>query len=359
MFSFVSDRSASRVVFGSGRLASLPDELERLGSRRVLLVANGSADSLVERATALLGSRLAWTIDDVRQHVPRDDVLEALAFVEGQEIDGLLAVGGGSAIGLAKAVALETGLPLLCVPTTYSGSEMTSVYGISSDGTKRTGTDDRVVPKAVIYDPRVTVSLPPAASAASGMNALAHCVEALYGEERTPMIEWLATEGMRSLHDSLPDVVMDGRDVAARERALYGSFLAGSALAHSQMALHHTLCHVLGGSYGLRHGAANSVVLPYVMAFNAPVAPIAVHAVIEVFGGADPAGALYDFARKIKAPSSLRELGVDESVLDEAADEAAASVAWNPRPASAENVRKILEQAWQGDRPAAKETVSA
>lgn len=358
MTPFVHEVHAARVVFGAGAMARVAGEVERLGRRHALVVATGSAKEVGQQLAADLGDRCAGMLTEVRQHVPEELAGVARSAARTALADAVVAVGGGSAIGLAKAVAVDgpvDAVPVVAVPTTYSGSECTPIYGITGTH-KRTGRDPRAQPRVVVYDPELTLGLPPDLTAASGFNALAHCVEALYAPGTNPVVALLAEEGVRVLARALPAAVADPGDLAARSRALYGAHLAGTALASADMALHHKLCHVLGGTFGLAHAATNVVVLPHVAAYNGPAAPAALAAVSAALGGpAEPGeagGRLHDLARRLGAPTSLAALGMPAARLDEAADLVLAAVGdANPRPVDRAGARELLAAAHEGRRP--------
>jgi maleylacetate reductase len=344
-----------RIVFGVGSVASLPDEAADLDGERVLLVAGPALDAVSNAVADGLGGRVVGRIGEVRQHVPAELASTATSTARDLGADLLVAIGGGSTIGLAKAVALETGVPVLAVPTTYSGSEMTPVYGIK-DREKRTGSDARVLPRTVVYDPALTLDLPARVTAASGFNALAHCVEALYAPGANPVTSLLAEEGLRTLFAVLPSCVTAPHALPARADALYGAHLAGAALAVAGIALHHRLCHILGGDYGLVHADVHAVLLPHVVAFNAPAAPEAMARVSGAVGaGDDPAAAapaLHALAVRIGAPTSLAHIGMPAGGLDAAAERAAReAMAGNPRTASGRDLRRLLGDAFEGRRP--------
>ncbi|HEU0129007.1 MAG TPA: maleylacetate reductase [Pseudonocardiaceae bacterium] len=308
---FVYDVPASRVVFGTGRIRQVPDEVQRLGAERVVLIAGGQQKKYADGLAAALGPRLVDRIGEVVMHVPASLATAASERTEQSRADLMVCLGGGSAIGLAKAVALRTGLPILAVPTTYAGSEMTPIWGLTDGGRKTTGRDRTVLPATVVYDPALTTSLPTDISAASGMNALAHLVEGLYAPNASPVTAVLAEEGIRALADALPRVVVAPRDLDARTYALYGAWLAGCVLGTAGMGLHHKICHVLGGAYNLPHAGTHSAVLPFVTAYNAPAAPAAMVRAARALGAQDPARALWELARRIGAPTSLAQVGLD------------------------------------------------
>src|SRR5690606_36970328 len=231
MLQFVYEALPGRVVFGAGSLDYLPDEVARLGAGRVLVVSTPGRGALAEDAAERLGGKAAGIWAEARMHVPIENAEAARAEARRLGADACVALGGGTPIGLAKAIALEFALPVIAVPTTYAGSEMTPVLGITEGGIKRTRRDLRVLPKVVIYDPELTFTLPPAVAGPSGMNAIAHCVEALYAPDGNPLTALLAEEGIRALAASLPVVVREPEHAEARAEALYGAWLGGMALA--------------------------------------------------------------------------------------------------------------------------------
>ena len=349
--SFVHELSSGRVVFGAGTLARVPAEVERLGARRVLLVGGGHESAWVDRIAADLGAGVAGRIGEVVQHVPVEVAADAVARAEATGADLLLCVGGGSAVGLAKAVALRLGTPILAVPTTYAGSEMTPVWGLTEAGRKRTGRDPRVLPRTVVYDPMLTVSLPPGLTAASGLNALAHCVEGRYAPGASPVLHLIAEQGARALAAALPRCLADGADLDARAAALTGAWLAGTVLGNTTMGLHHKLAHVLGG-YGLPHGPVHAALLPYTAAYNARAAPVAMAALAAALGTDDVPAGLWDLARRTGAPTGLAEVGFRPEWTGQAAQAVAAAAPPNPRPVTADGVRELLAAACAGGRPA-------
>jgi maleylacetate reductase len=341
-----------RVVFGAGALARLPDEVASLGLSRVLVLCSPEQEQMGKAVAAALGERAAGVLPDARMHVPVEVAERARDLAAELGADGCVAVGGGSAIGLGKAIALAHGLPVVAVPTTYAGSEMTPVWGLTEDGRKRTGRDERVLPRSVLYDPELTVSLPAALSAASGMNAVAHAVEGLYAPDATPIISLMAEEGTRALAAALPRVVADGADVDGRAEAQYGAWLCGAVLAATTMSLHHKLCHALGGTLDLPHAQTHTVVLPHALAYNQPAAPEAVAALSRALGGVpDPARELWELSGRLGAPRSLRELGMSEADVPRIAEQAVADPYANPRPVTVDGVTALLEDAWAGRPP--------
>lgn len=356
---FTADAVVPRVVFGIGVLDALPDEIERLGAARVLLVCTPGRREARERVAALLAGRLAGVFDRAQAQVPAELVDEAHAMATDVRADLCVTLGGGSATGLGKAVARAGGPPLVAIPTTYAGSEMTPVWGITARGEKTTGRDPRVLPRIVLYDPALTIDMPAAVSGPSGMNAVAHCVEALYAPDANPVSGLMAEEGIRVLARSLPAVVRNPTGIDGRTSALLGAWLAGGALGATTMGLHHRLCHLLGGTFGLPHAETHSVILPHAAAYNAPAAPQAMLRVARALGGSNVPGLLFDLAGSLAIPRSLRELGLREADLDRAARQAVANPYANPRAVTIDGVRALLDDAFHGKRPDAALSAAA
>ena len=349
---FVYDQPSIRVIFGVGALDRLADEVQRLGARRALVLATPEQRRDAEEAARLLGNMSAGIYAEAVMHVPIETARAARDMARRLEADCCVAVGGGSTIGLGKAIALESALPIVAVPTTYAGSEMTPIYGLTEGGVKKTGRDRQVLPKTVLYDPALTVSLPRHISGPSGINAIAHCVEALYAEDANPIISLFAAEGIRALARSLPVVVEEPRNLDARADALYGAWLAGSALGATSMSIHHKLCHTLGGTFNLPHADVHTVILPHATAFNREAAPDAMRIVAAALGARDAAQGIYDLAVRLGGPIALKNIGMPSEGLDRAARLATENPYYNPRPVEYAGVRQLLEDAYQGTRPA-------
>ncbi|QNP76113.1 maleylacetate reductase [Streptomyces roseirectus] len=343
----------SRVVLRAGAaLDAVPGEVERLGLERVLVVSGERGAPVAGEVARALGAVCVGVHAGARMHVPAEVAGRAVEVAESLRADGCVAVGGGSAIGLGKALALRTGLPLVAVPTTYSGSEMTPVWGLTEGGVKRTGRDLVVLPRAVVYDPSLTVGMPVGLSVVSGVNALAHAAEGLYAPGVSPLVALMAEEGVRAMVGALPDVAADPGDLAARGRALYGAWLCGAVLGATVMGLHHKLAHVLGGSFGLPHAETHTVLLPYVLAFNSPAAPGALERLGRALGDSrDPVGALWGWCGRLGAPRSLGELGLVEGDLGRAAELAVGTAYPNPREVTVDGVLGVLRGAFEGREP--------
>jgi maleylacetate reductase len=354
---FEHEALPGRVVFGVGAVDGVADEVAALGVDRALVIAAGSSKPVGDRLADRLGDRYGGSFADVRQHVPEDLAAAARDAARATSVDGVVAVGGGSAVGLGKAIAIDLDIPVVAVPTTYSGSEMTPIYGITGQH-KVTGRDLRALPRVVVYDPALTVDLPPGVTGASGFNALAHGVEAFYAPGTDPIAALYAEEAIRALAAGLVGSIDDPTDLDARGTALYGAHMAGRALAIAGTALHHKLCHVLGGTFGLDHARTNAVVLPHAAQVMVRLEPAALARVAAALGGpaAEPGAApalLADLAERLGTPTSLAALGLRAGALDEAASLTEAALG-GPAPGGAIGVgeiRALLEAAFHGRRP--------
>ena len=342
---FTHDVPPQRVVFASGALVRVAAEAERLNINRALVVATpGSGARLGKQVSDILGARAARLHAQAVIHVPKSVAEAGLKAARETKADGVIAVGGGAAIGLAKAIALQTALPILAVPTTYSGSEATPIYGMTDGERKITGRDVKVVPRTIIYDPDLTLGLPSAVSAASGMNAIAHCVEAFWVDSRTPVTVGLASEAMRRFAQNLPAVVADGSNGPARADCLIAAWLAGTVLS-AGAALQHKLAHVLGG-LGLPHAQTHAIILPHVMRFNLEAAPEAKSRLEDALVSGDAADAIANMLKRFPIPERLREVGFNTGKTDFVGAEVAAASLTSPRPVSAADVRALLDAAY-------------
>lgn len=367
MLPFTYIANPARVIFGVGALAQLGAEIERLGARRALVLCTPGQVDVARRVAGLIGARAAGVFAKAAMHVPIETAREARAEAARLGADCAVAVGGGSTTGLGKAIALDSGLPILAIPTTYAGSEMTPIYGLTEAGVKKTGRDPRVLPRTVIYDPGLSVSLPVGLSVTSGLNAIAHAAEGLYAHDGNPIVALMAEEGLRALAQALPRLVHAPADLDARGDALYGAWLCGAVLGHVSMGLHHKLCHTLGGSFNLPHAETHTVVLPHALAYNAAHAPDAMRRIARALGvpAAEPGGeadrgagdplaaarAVRALARGLGAPASLAAIGMPADGLERAAERAAASPYPNPRPLERAALRDLLQRAFDGDPP--------
>jgi alcohol dehydrogenase class IV len=351
MRDFIHAAPATRVIFGSGTIAKLADEARTLGMARALILSTSQQEAQAHLASSHLEGRGAGIFAGAVMHTPTSVTERAFAEAHSLGVDGFISIGGGSTTGLGKALALRTGLPHITIPTTYAGSEMTPILGETADGIKKTVRDVRVLPNTVIYDVDLTLQLPFRMSGVSGLNAIAHAVEALYASDTNPIVQLMAEEGIRALYTGLPLVVAQPNNKDARSNALYGAWLCAACLGQTTMALHHKLCHVLGGSFDLPHAETHAIVLPHALAYNAPAAPDAIARIKRAIGHDAPAIALYELNRAFGAPAALRDLGMPESGVERAVALALKDPYQNPRPLEADSLRQLLMDAWLGVQP--------
>jgi len=354
MQDFVFQGFSSRVVFGWNALEQLPDEMQRSGMIRALILTTPEQEALGRQVAAQLGAHAVGVYPKAVMHVPVEVAANARLEAARLHADGYIAVGGGSTIGLGKAIALDSGLPIIAIPTTYAGSEMTPIYGLTEGNLKRTGRDAKVLPRTVIYDPALTLGLPPALSAASGINAIAHAVEALYAPDTNPIINLMAEESIHTLARALPQIVHDPGHRNARADALYGAWLAGACLGSVSMALHHKLCHTLGGTLNLPHAQTHAVMLPHTAHYNHRAAPQALTKVARALGGNEAAEAgalLFALNQSLGLPPSLQALGAAPEGIIEVTRLAVTNPYPNPEPIEHERVLALLQRAYAGERP--------
>lgn len=348
MREFVYTAHPARVVFGTGTVSCVREEVERLGCSRALVLASPARAELLG---GVLGDRAVARFESPAMHTPVEVTERALELVRDHDVDCLVAAGGGSATGLAKALALRTDLPQVIVPTTYSGSEVTPVVGETADGHKTTRSSAAVLPEAVVYDVELTLSLPVGSSVTSGVNAMAHAVEALYSPQANPVVDGFALDSVGRMARALPGILADPSDVEARGDALQAAWLAGTCLGLVGMGLHHKLCHALGGSFGLPHAETHTVVLPHAMAYNAAAVLSVMDRIAGVLGAEEAPGGVFDLVASLGGPTSLRELGMPEDGLGEAARVATAKPYPNPVEPTPERIEELLRAAWRGERP--------
>jgi maleylacetate reductase len=348
---FVYTGLPGRVVFGRGALQRLADEVGRLAAKRVFVVTTPAQKTDGEALAKSLGDRFGALYSNATMHTPVEVTDDALAVAERAGADCLVALGGGSTIGLAKAIALRTDLPQVAIPTTYAGSEMTPIIGETRAGRKTTQRTLKVLPEVVIYDVDLTMTLPRGLSGTSGINAIAHSVEALYAEDSNPIIGALAEQSISALGRALPRISACPEDREARSDAQYGAFLAGVCLGSVGMALHHKLCHTLGGLFDLPHSETHTIVLPHALAYNAPAVPKAVAKVAKAIEVDDAPAGLFELSQKVGAPRALKEIGMPERGIDEATDLALSNPYWNPRPLERQGIRNLIARAWAGEAP--------
>ncbi len=339
---FVYSALPTRVVFGAGKIAVAASEAKRLGIKRPLVITTSHQ---AEAVRTLINEVEGVGFASAAMHTPVAVTEMAMAVMEAESCDGTIALGGGSSTGLGKAIAFRTDLPQLVIPTSYAGSEMTNILGETADGAKTTKRDPKIQPETVIYDPDLLGTLPAPFAATSGMNAIAHAVEGLYAVDGNPIVSLMAEEGIRALASALP------KGKAGLEQALYGAWLCGTVLGSAAMALHHKLCHVLGGTFDLPHAETHAVILPHATAYNAPASGDAMNRVMRALGAASAARGLYDLAKMLGAPVALRDIGMSEKGLDRTADIAVANPYPNPKPLERMAIRQLLENAYHGRRP--------
>lgn len=348
---FVYNAAPGRVVFGHGTIAQAGAEMERLGLKRALVLTTPQQAGDGKRLSDMLGDKAAGSYAKATMHTPLTITEEAMQLAHTLKIDCTIALGGGSTTGLGKAIAYRTDLPQIVIPTTYAGSEMTDILGETKEGIKTTVRSPKILPEVVIYDVDLTLGLPTALSATSGMNAIAHAVEAVYAKDRNPVISLMSVEGIRALASALPVIVQNPQDKTARSDALYGAWLCGVALGAISMSLHHKLCHVFGGSFDLPHAETHTVVLPHATAFNEEAVPELLAPVAQALGAPKAGQGLYDLTVKLGAPTRLADIGMKAEGLDKAAEIATQSPYWNPRPFSRDEIRKVMQNAFDGARP--------
>jgi maleylacetate reductase len=350
MIDFTCTLNPARVLFGAGKLSEVAAEIKGQGGSKALILSTpfqkGDAEALSEQ----LGDMSAGVYANATMHTPVDVTKDAMAAYEAAGADCVVALGGGSTIGLGKAIAYRNDCPQIVVATTYAGSEVTPILGQTEDGVKTTVRGASILPEVVIYDPDLTLGLPVGMSVTSGMNAMAHAVEGIYAQDRNPIASMMAVDGVRALRDALPVIVKDSTNREARSEALYGAWLCGTVLGSVGMALHHKLCHTLGGSFDLPHADTHTIMLPHTAAYNAEAAGKAMKPLADLFGG-DIGGGLWDFAKSLGAPMALKDLGTTEADMDRAAEIAVKNPYWNPRPVEKDAIRALLQRAWEGARP--------
>ncbi|AXL53860.1 maleylacetate reductase [Paraburkholderia caffeinilytica] len=351
MYEFTYTTPASRVVFGAGSMKLIQQEVETLGARRALVLCTPEQRAQAEVISSLLGPSSAGVFDGAQMHVPIENARRAREHAKAVGADCAVAIGGGSTIGLGKAIALESSLPIIAIPTTYAGSEMTPIYGITENGLKQTGRDPKVLPKTVLYDPELSGGLPAHLSFVSGLNAIAHAAEGLYAKDGNPVMSLMAEEGIRALANGLRGVKKSSRDTTARSDCLYGAWLCGMVLGNVGMALHHKLCHTLGGTFNLPHAETHAIVLPHALAYNSIAAAEAMTRIARALDAESAADGLYDLSHELGVPRGLREIGLLESDLDRACEVAMSNPYWNPRPVEGTPLRALLQRAWEGSRP--------
>jgi alcohol dehydrogenase class IV len=373
MEAFEYNAAPSRVIFGSGTLSKLSSEVERLKLSAPLLLSTPQQVDQAKHLESLLDGKAAGLFTEAAMHAPSHITEKALAYAKEVKADSVISIGGGSTIGLGKAISIRTGLPHICIPTTYAGSEMTPILGETQDGKKTTRSDPKILPGTVIYDTDLTMTLPASMSATSGVNAIAHAgtfqfpfspsnalpptkltnckVEALYARNTNPIISLLALEGTSALATSLPQIIKDPSNVEARQKAQYGAWLCGTCLGAVGMSLHHKLCHTLGGSFNMPHAETHTIILPHALAYNAPAIPEVMRKLAEVLpgSGGDAIKGLNLLLEELQVKRGLKEFGFKEEDVDKAAEIAVGNPYWNPRAVEKEPLMELLRRAWAGE----------
>lgn len=347
--------SSARTIFGSGSIERLPDIIKSLNASSPLLLSTARGNEHTKKLAQILqraSIEPVGTFNQAVMHTPSSVTDEAMQRLEANRADSIVSIGGGSVVGLGKALSIRSGLPHICIPTTYAGSEMTPILGETSGGKKVTRSDPKVLPAAVIYDVDLTMSLPPAVCTTSGMNAIAHAVETLYAKNCNPVLSLLALEGIKVLAEALPQIIQDPSLKHTRERALYGAWLCGICLGSSAMALHHKLCHTLGGSLGLPHAETHTIVLPHVLSYNAPAISQQMRELAKILPGSegDAIKGLDRLSMSSHAPRALRDFGMAETDIDVVVEMVMSAQYPNPRRLEKEGVREVLRRAWVGER---------
>lgn len=340
-----------RVKFGTAIRKTIADEVRRLGASRALVLSTPQQSDAALEIAELLGPLAAGVFCKAEMHTPVNVTQAAMLHVGETKADCLVAIGGGSTTGLGKAIAYRNDLPQIVIPTTYAGSEATSILGQTENGVKTTLSDASVLPEVILYDPELVTGLPVAMTVTSALNAMAHAAEALYATDQTTDTTMLAIDGLVAFAEGLPKVIENPTDLAAREATLQGAWACGTVLGQVGMALHHKLCHTLGGSFNLPHAETHAIVLPHAIAYNARAASAELQPICDLLGGDNAGLALHDFAKKMGAPLALRDLGLKESDLDRAAEIATQKPYPNPRPVTRDDIRALLQAAWAGDTP--------
>ncbi|MCW0189858.1 MAG: maleylacetate reductase [Rhodococcus sp.] len=349
---FSYDASPARIVFGQGTIDTIAEEVRRLGRSRVMVLASRRLDAVAAAATESLGDMAVARFDGAVMHTPIEVTTAALRLAENHHVDTVVAIGGGSATGLSKALALRAGFDQIVVPTTYAGSEVTPVLGETENGRKTTRSSPHIRPETVIYDVDLTLDLPLDTTVTSAVNAMAHAVEALYSTESNPITDLMAIEAISGIARALPIIVDDPKNLEGRAELLQAAWLAGTCLGTVGMGLHHKLCHTLGGSFGLPHAPTHTAVLPHAMAFNAPAVPDVMSRIATALGASDAATGVFDLVTACGGPTTLQELGMSHDQIENAVELATSAAYPNPREITPPGLSELLENAWSGRRPA-------
>lgn len=339
------------IIFGIGALKRLPDELSKLGFKKALVLTTPQQAEQGQEILNLLGEQGAGLFDQAVMHVPATTVEQAIAEVKRLSADCSVSLGGGSTTGLGKALALKLDLPNVVIPTSYAGSEMTNIWGITENERKVTGRDDAVVPTLTLYDPELTRTLPPQFAGPSGLNAMAQAVVNITSGDVNPITLIMALEAVRALAHSLPKVISEPDNMDARAEALYGASLAGGSLGTGTTSLHHRLCHTFGGTFNTPHAETHTILLPHCVAYNAAAVPKGTRKLADALGVENAAAGLFELAKTVGAPTALKDIGIREEDLDKAVEVATEKQVNNPEPVTKKRLRKLLENAYHGHSP--------
>lgn len=338
-------------MFGAGRATQVNARLRELGLSSALVVTTESGQRRYAPVIEAMGETVKARFTGAQPHCPIDVAKAALNAYLSAKCDCVVSIGGGSTIGLGKYISVEAGAPHIALPTTLSGSEMTPLFGVLVDGEKRSRREPRALANTVVVDPVLAQSLPMRETATTGMNALAHCIEALYVPKSNPLTSQLALTGIDMLYRALTKLAVEPTDLEARTQAAYGATIGGLMVNSVGIGMHHRICHILGGRFEVPHGESNCVVLPHVLAYNASAVPEAC-AMMESMMGANPAVALQRLVRDLGAPVALSELGVPAERIAAIASEAFHHIDHNPLPVDETAVLKLLQASWAGEEPA-------
>jgi maleylacetate reductase len=349
----------SKIVFGDGAVSQTAELVRALGCSKALILATPFQQEQAENLASSIDDLSAGVYAKATMHTPVDVTEEALEFLRQSNADCTIAFGGGSTTGLGKALAYRTNMPQIAIPTTYAGSEVTPILGQTEAGVKSTVSDPKILPEVVIYDPTLTYGLPYAMSVNSALNALAHAAEALYAQNRNPLTTLMARDGIAAIVEALPLIKDDHQNPDGRRKLFYGAWLCGSVLGSVGMALHHKLCHTLGGTFNLPHAETHAVILPHALAFNevavgdllAPMTEALNQVVPDAITGSGLGAGLHEFAKSLEAPTSLKDLGMPQDGIERAAELAVANPYWNPRKFSQDQMRQLIENAYWGREP--------
>ncbi|MDJ1016498.1 MAG: maleylacetate reductase [Paracoccaceae bacterium] len=352
MLQATQSRREAEARFGAGVRHDVAKAVRDLGASSALILSTPAQSESAFEMASDLGEMASGVFAKAIMHTPVEVTEAAIAHLDELSADCLVAIGGGSTIGLGKAIAYRTDLPQVAIPTTYAGSEATPILGQTQHGLKTTLSDPKVTPEIVLYDPELVRTLPIPMTVTSALNAMAHAAEAFYAPNRNSETDAEAQRGFEAFARGLPRVLRAPDDLDARLETQRGAWACGRVLGQVGMALHHKLCHTLGGSFDLPHAETHAIVLPHAIAYNARSAEKELQPIVDILGGDSAGGAMHDFAKRMGAPLALRDLGLQEADLDKAAELATKAPYPNPHPITKSGIRKLLQAAWAGEAPA-------